>query len=130
MQALGIGLATQAGGAAIGAGLGLLTTYLGNGMQLSQNQQLLNQQTAYNENLSEFNLGLQEKLWQDTNYPAQVQQMKDAGINPAMMFAKGMGTGGKYSSDKPTSSTTESGIEYRKYDVSRTEGSSASSYDK
>ena len=94
MQALGIGLATQAGGAAIGAGLGLLTTYLGNGMQLSQNQQLLNQQTAYNENLSNYNLGLQEKLWNDTNYPAQVQQMNDAGINPAMMFAKGMSAGG------------------------------------
>nr|WAE43673.1 MAG: DNA pilot protein [Microviridae sp.] len=94
MQALGIGLATQAIGGAIGGALGLGASYLGNQMQLGQNQALLNQQTAYNENLSNYNLGLQEKLWNDTNYPAQVQQMTDAGINPAMMFAKGMGSGG------------------------------------
>lgn len=94
MQALGVGLATQAVGGLIGGALGLGTTYLGNQMQLSQNQALLDQQTNYNENLSNYNLGIQEKLWQDTNYPAQVQEMKDAGINPAMMFAKGMGAGG------------------------------------
>nr|WAE43667.1 MAG: DNA pilot protein [Microviridae sp.] len=94
MQALGVGLATQAAGGAIGAGLGLLTSAIGNNMQLGQNQALLNQQQQYNENLSTFNMGLQEQMWKDTNYPAQEQEMVDANINPAMMWSKGMGSGG------------------------------------
>jgi hypothetical protein len=47
-----------------------------------QNQQALNQQ-GHN---------LQMEMWRKTNYPAQVEMLKEAGLNPALMY--GMSGGG------------------------------------
>nr|WAE43727.1 MAG: DNA pilot protein [Microviridae sp.] len=81
-------------GAGVGTALGIGLNSINNQNQLSQNQALLNQQQQYNENLSQFNEGVQLDLWNKTNYAAQEQQMEQAGINPSMIWAKGMGAGG------------------------------------
>ena len=47
-----------------------------------QNQMKLNQQGA----------DLQLQMWKDTSYPAQMEMMKAAGLNPGLMY--GMGGGG------------------------------------
>ena len=48
-----------------------------------QNQRLLNQQGS----------DIQMDMWNKTNYQAQVQQLKAAGLNPSMLYGKG-GQGG------------------------------------
>lgn len=40
-----------------------------------------------------FNHMLQKKLWNDTNYKAQVEQMKKAGLNPALMMGSAGASG-------------------------------------
>lgn len=48
-----------------------------------QNQQQLNQQ-GHN---------LQKQMWEETNYPAQMKMMKEAGLNPGLMYGQGGGGG-------------------------------------
>lgn len=48
-----------------------------------ENQQILNQQ-GYK---------MQMDMWRNTNYPAQVAMLKEAGLNPGLLYAKG-GPGG------------------------------------
>lgn len=61
--------------------------------QLEQQQALTNMQQAANENLMQKSYGLQKDMWDSTNYEAQVEHAKAAGLNPAMLYAKG-GSGG------------------------------------
>lgn len=84
-------------GSAITGGLGGL---MGMAFQGEQNQNQINQQQALtniqeqaNEKLSAFNFNQQFDLWNKTNYPAQVEQLNKAGLNPALLYAKG-GPGG------------------------------------
>jgi len=43
--------------------------------------------------MTDYNRNAQLGLWQDTGYGAQVKQMKEAGLNPALMYKNG-GSGG------------------------------------
>ncbi|AXH74754.1 MAG: DNA pilot protein [Microviridae sp.] len=83
------GLASQA----TTTGMGLLTNWLTNRSQLNQNQKLIQQQEEYNKRMTEFNKNEQLDLWNKTGYAAQVRQMKEAGINPALMFKTGGSAG-------------------------------------
>jgi hypothetical protein len=75
-------------GKLMGVALGRAETKRGNATergfmeQQYQNQRSLNQQGH----------DLQMDMWNKTNYGAQLQHMKDAGLNPALMY--GMGGGG------------------------------------
>lgn len=76
-------------GAAIGAATGLLQQGVGaifaNGA--------MNRQVAAQKELTDYNTEkskqAQLEMWQKTNYPAQIQMMKKAGVNPALMMSKG-----------------------------------------
>ena len=46
----------------------------------ARNQQMLN----------EHGQRLQLKTWEQTNYPAQVQMLKEAGLNPALLYGIGL----------------------------------------
>lgn len=81
-------------GQQIGYGLGKLTGY---NKALERDQ--LRQQQALTDIQSDANLGLmkesyaqQKALWEATNAPAEVAQLKAAGLNPALMY-KGAGMG-------------------------------------
>lgn len=78
----------------IGGALGLATSAITNGMQLNQNQKLLDQQQKFNQDTSLFNEGVQLDMWNKTNYAAQEAQMEKAGLNPALMWSKGGMSGG------------------------------------
>ena len=73
-------------------GLGMLYN------QFTQNQQMNNQQTLMDwqqENQMELNqqgADLQYDMWKKTNYGPQMEQMRKAGLNPALMY--GMKGGG------------------------------------
>lgn len=81
-------------GQQIGYGLGTLTGY---NKALERDQ--LRQQQALTDIQSDANLGLmkesyaqQKALWEATNAPAEVAKLKEAGLNPALMY-KGAGMG-------------------------------------
>lgn len=61
--------------------------------QMNQ-QKRLNQMGLQNsKEMANYNYMLNKKMWDETNYEAQVQKMKEAGLNPAMLYGMG-GEGG------------------------------------
>lgn len=80
-----------------GTGMGLLTQKFSadqdfqNQMRLMQEQQRMSQENAL------YNQGLAMQTWRDTNYPAQVEQMRKAGLNVGLMYKQG-GPGGQLGS--------------------------------
>jgi hypothetical protein len=86
-------LGMQAAGAAIGGGAGLFMGGLQNQQQQNQNSALIQQQLAAQKNMAEFNQGLQQQMWDYTNYENQVKHMEAAGLNPALLYGKGGGGG-------------------------------------
>ena len=76
----------------VGTGMGLLLEDHNDKRQIRQQQKLTDMQKVANMDLMDYGMGLQKKMWEETNYDAQKAQMKKAGINPALMY--GMGGGG------------------------------------
>lgn len=61
--------------------------------QLKQQQKLTDMQTAAKRDLMAYEQQLNFKHWQDTNYSAQVEEMKKAGLNTALMYGSAGGGG-------------------------------------
>ena len=84
-------------GALVGGGLGLMTG-LAEGdpavNQIRQQQRLNELQISGNEELASYSQNLQKDMWDFTNYENQIKHLKAAGLNPALMYAKG-GVGGQ-----------------------------------
>lgn len=49
---------------------------------------------SMNQQMANYMQKLQMKTWNETNYDAQVKQMQKAGLNPALMYGQGGGSGG------------------------------------
>lgn len=81
-------LGSQAAGGVMGLGLGALN----DNRQLKQQGRLLSQQQKFDREQMQYQNELQFDMWNKTNYSAQVEQMKKAGLNPALLY--GMGGGG------------------------------------
>lgn len=78
---------------AIGVGMGLLNNAVQNNNQISQQEKLNENQYNWDTKAADRNLNNQLKLFNATGYEAQVEQMKKAGINPALIYSKGGGQG-------------------------------------
>lgn len=84
----------------IGAGASLGTTAISGGSQnkrgnkaYQQQRQLMDLQFQNQTKLNQQGNEMQREMWQDTNYPAQMKMIKEAGLNPALLYGKG-GAGG------------------------------------
>lgn len=94
-------------GMAIGAGLSLADSALNrHGKKKAEERQLKN-----SKELSEFNRKQNMKMWEDTNYPAQVKKMKEAGLNVGLMTSQGAGGAGSTQSGT-TSTPMSQGEDY------------------
>ena len=62
--------------------------------QIMQQQRLNEMQIAGNKELANYSQNLQKDMWNYTNYENQIKHLKSAGLNPALMYAKG-GVGGQ-----------------------------------
>lgn len=85
------GLGTLAGGI-IGGGIGLIGgLFSGNSgnKQYEREKELMGLQYEYNEKAAEANQKRALEMWEATNYSAQVEQMKKAGLNVGLMYGKG-----------------------------------------
>lgn len=75
---------------ALGAG----TAYLTSKLRAGENKANTKMQVEANKELADYNTEKQMEVWNQTNYPQQVEKLKEAGLNPAILYAKG-GMGGQ-----------------------------------
>lgn len=94
----------QAAGNFINEGMGLLMQPLKNKQQLKQARRLQDLSLEGEATRLQRNQAYALDMWEKTGYGAQVDQMKRAGINPALLY--GMSGGGGQTSNVPTAATT------------------------
>lgn len=82
----------QATGGAVNRGLGLLFAGPERKAQMKTAKQMQELQMKGDKEMTDYNMKKQLEMWEATGYGAQVDQMKRAGINPALLY--GMGSGG------------------------------------
>ena len=76
-----------------GGVIGGITSGINTQQQLALQSNLMEMQDQYNAKQTARNIQAQLDLWQKTNYPAQVEQLNKAGLNPALLYGKGGGGG-------------------------------------
>ena len=86
-------VANTATGGLLGIGMGLLQERHNDQRQLAQQQALTNQQMQAQMALMGTQNKMQLQMWKDTNYAAQMEQLKNAGLNPGLLYGKGGGGG-------------------------------------
>lgn len=86
--AIGTGVADTA----IGAGLGLLLEKHNDKRQYEQQKKLQELQSQEQRGMMDYSYNKQLQMWKDTNYSAQMEEMRKAGLNPSLMY--GMSGGG------------------------------------
>ena len=81
------------GASSIGAGLLGMFGQRRRERRAVQNQMaLMNHQFGHQQSLNQQGHDLSYSLWQKTNYPAQVAMLKEAGLNPALLYNSGGGS--------------------------------------
>lgn len=89
----------QAGLAALNAGMGMMLGQYNDARQIRQQQDLQNLQIRGNKQMMDYGYKQQMQMWRDTNYAAQVAQMKAAGLSPGLIY--GMKGGGGITTGSP-----------------------------
>lgn len=79
---------------AAGPILGIAGGGINNRRQLQQQGQLLSQQAAIDKDMARYNQGLALDMWKKTGPLAQMNQLKEAGLNPGLIYGMG-GAGGQ-----------------------------------
>lgn len=87
------GLLGTIGGAIVNTGMGLLLGRNNDNRAVDVHRREQEINLENNKALTEFNYGLQKRMWHETNYPAQVEEMKKAGLSVGLMYGKGGGGG-------------------------------------
>lgn len=85
-------LGMQVAGGALGGIMGMAFGNANDKRQLEQQKKLQALQIAGQKDMSAWQKQLDLQMWRDTSYPAQMEMMKKAGLNPGLMY--GMGGGG------------------------------------
>ena len=99
------------------AALGMLGGAAAAGSQNRNQRRLMNMQYQNQRLLNQQGSDLQYDMWKKTNFPAQVAMMKEAGLNPALMY-KGAGPGGTTGSQGGGSAASGSAAQVRMMDMS------------
>lgn len=81
------------GAAAIGGGISMLGGFVGAGSQHRRQKDLMGIQDKYQRGLNKQGHDLQFDMWNKTNYRAQLEHMKAAGLNPALMYGSAGASG-------------------------------------
>lgn len=83
----------MAAGTAANTIFGLMLQGHNDRRQLRQQKKLNEQQLMFDRQKMDYQQQLGLELWRQTNYPAQIEQLKAAGLNPALLYGMG-GAGG------------------------------------
>lgn len=85
----------QAAGGAVGTAMGMILGNHNDRRQRMQQDKLWQMEMKNRKEMSEFEMEQQYEMWLRTNYAAQKEQMKKAGLNPALLYGMGGGAGGQ-----------------------------------
>lgn len=85
-------LGQQMAQGAAGGILGMAFGGYNDARQLRQQEKLQRLQIEGQKQLTDYSYGKQLEMWKNTSYPAQVEMLKKAGLNPGLLY--GMGGGG------------------------------------
>ena len=80
-------------GGFFGAFANMLSGLATSSMQRSDNEYLMNRQAELNKEQADYSTDLAKNYWDYTNFENSVKHLKEAGLNPALYYAKG-GPGG------------------------------------
>lgn len=97
-------IASSTAGSAIPAVLGMLFGKSVDKRQMRQQEKLQNLQIAGNKQMIDYSMGKELDMWKATGPTGQVEQMKKAGINPALLY--GMGGAGGATTGNPSGSVS------------------------
>lgn len=86
---IGTGAANQVTGGLIGQ----IFAGANDRRQIRQQQKLQDIAIKGNKELADYQQGLSMDMWNKTNYEAQVQHLKNAGLNPALLYGQSGGGG-------------------------------------
>ena len=86
-------LGMNAAGAAADNAIGLIAGGVQANRQMRNQRKLMAEQLAIDKLKMEEQRKIQMQMWKDTNYAAQVEEMKKAGLSIGLMYGKG-GAGG------------------------------------
>lgn len=101
----------------VGAGISMLGGLLGARNQHRRQRQLMGVQYQNQRLLNQQGHDLQYDMWNKTNYGAQVKHMKDAGLNPALMYGSA-GQGGTTGSQGGGSAASGNAAAFNAMDLS------------
>ena len=90
-----------AGSGLVGMGLNLVGGLFNRGMsqeeamQMQYENEIKKMQEQYNLNreIAKYSQELNKEMWEYTNYGNQVKELEKAGLNPALLYGKGGGSG-------------------------------------
>lgn len=100
-------VASNAANGAIGAIMGLALEKHNDARQIRQQQKLTDMQANANRQQADYSQKLAYDMWEKTNYSAQMQQLKKAGLNPGLIY--GMSGGGATTTGAPNTAGVGAG---------------------
>ena len=83
----------MAAGSLLSGALGVFASRDKDKRQMEMQKELMDKQFGMNKEMTEFQKQKELEMWNATNYGAQVQHLKEAGLNPALLYGKGGGGG-------------------------------------
>lgn len=92
IQQLGQQVGQQATGGLLQMGMGILMEKRNDKRQIRQQRKLNELQLAGNKQMLDWQAAKELEMWEKTGYGAQMEQLKKAGLNPALLY--GMSGGG------------------------------------
>jgi hypothetical protein len=90
---LGMGAATTAADGLVGGILGQVFAGANDRRQIRQQTKLQELQIKGQKEMLDYSKSKDLEMWKNTSYPAQLQMMEQAGLNPALMYGQGGGGG-------------------------------------
>lgn len=91
------------GANAAGMALQMINSAWTEDRQYRKQRKLMDKSVNQSKELSEFNRGQQMRLWEDTNYDAQMKQIAKAGLSEGLIYGQG-GQGGTVAADNAQAS--------------------------
>lgn len=93
---------------------------IGQGRQMKQSKKLMDIQKQNQMELNAQGQALAMKSWKETNYPAQVGMLKEAGMNPGLLYGQSGGSGATAQSGSGGSASGAQAPQARYMDLSNT----------